>query len=94
MIFSIERILAKNFVESSSLDFFPKLSKVIVKKLSVRLQRFASAGEEQRHYIHNTFNCLVNEGFLRDQQGVQTRVSTARILAKKVNFEVPEPFFC
>ena len=30
------------------------------------------AGEEQRHYIHNTFNVLVNEGFLRDQQGVQT----------------------
>ena len=33
---------------------------------------FLLAGEEQRHYIHNTFNVLVNEGFLRDQQGVQT----------------------
>ena len=30
------------------------------------------AGEEQRHFVHNAFNVLVNEGFLRDQQGVHT----------------------
>ena len=30
------------------------------------------AGEEQRHYIHNVFNVLVNQGFLRDQQGFET----------------------
>ena len=30
------------------------------------------AGEEQRHFIENAFNVLVNEGFLRDQQGVHT----------------------
>ena len=31
-----------------------------------------SAGEEQRHFVNNAFNILINEGFLRDQQGVQT----------------------
>ena len=31
-----------------------------------------SAGPEQRHFVQNAFNVLVNEGFLRDQQGVQT----------------------
>ena len=30
------------------------------------------AGHEQRHFLQNAFNVLVNEGFLRDQQGVQT----------------------
>ena len=30
------------------------------------------SGEEQRHFVHNAFNVLVNEGFLRDQQGVHT----------------------
>ena len=30
------------------------------------------AGEEQRHLVHNAFNVLVNEGFLRNRQGVQT----------------------
>ena len=38
----------------------------------MRFLTFPSAGEEQRHYIHNTFNVLVNQGFLRDQQGVHT----------------------
>ena len=31
-----------------------------------------SADEEQRHFVHNAFNVLTNEGFLRDQQGVQS----------------------
>ena len=31
-----------------------------------------SAGEEQRHVVENAFNVLVNEGFLREQQGVHT----------------------
>ena len=31
-----------------------------------------SAGEEQRHVVENAFNLLVNEGFLREQQGVHT----------------------
>ena len=31
-----------------------------------------SAGEEQRHFVHNAFNVLINEGFLRDQQGAQS----------------------
>ena len=30
---------------------------------------FVLAGEEQRHFVHNAFNVLINEGFLRDQQG-------------------------
>ena len=29
-------------------------------------------GEEQQHRVSNAFNILANEGFLRDQQGVQT----------------------
>ena len=33
---------------------------------------FFLAGEEQRHFTHNAFNVLVNEGFLRNQQGVHT----------------------
>ena len=31
-----------------------------------------SAGVEQQHYVENALNILVNEGFLRDQQGVQS----------------------
>ena len=27
---------------------------------------------EQRHFLHNAFNSLVTEDFLREQQGVQT----------------------
>ena len=30
---------------------------------------FVIAGEDQRHFVHNAFNILINEGFLRDQQG-------------------------
>ena len=30
------------------------------------------AGHEQRHFVQNAFNVLVNEGFLRDQQGFQS----------------------
>ena len=30
------------------------------------------AGPEQRHFVHNAFNILVNEGFLREEQGVYT----------------------
>ena len=33
---------------------------------------FGLAGEEQRNFVHNAFNVLVNEGFLRDQQGIHT----------------------
>ena len=33
---------------------------------------FVLVGVEQQHFVHNAFNILVNEGFLRDQQGVQT----------------------
>ena len=33
---------------------------------------FVLAGVEQQHFVHNAFNILVNEGFLRNQQGVQT----------------------
>ena len=31
-----------------------------------------SAGEEQQHFVRNAFNVLVNEGFFRDQQGIQS----------------------
>ena len=33
---------------------------------------YGSAGVEQRHFVHNALNILVNESFLRDQQGVQS----------------------
>ena len=33
---------------------------------------FTLAGEEQRHFVSNAFNILVNEGFLREQQGFQS----------------------
>ena len=33
---------------------------------------FVSAGEEQRHLVHNAFNILVNEGLMRDEQEVYT----------------------
>ena len=38
----------------------------------MRFLTFPSAGEEQRHYIHNVFNVLINQGFLRDQQGFES----------------------
>ena len=69
-IFSIGKISAKNFVENSNSDFFPKLWEVNFQLLSASILYLA--GEEQRHYIHNTFNVLVNEGFLRNQQGFAT----------------------
>ena len=68
--FLTEKISVKNYVESSNLDFSPKLSKVIF--LDALVPTYFLAGVQQRHYIHNTFNVLVNEGFLRDQQGVQS----------------------
>ena len=33
---------------------------------------FVQAGQEQKHFVHNALNVLVHEGFLRDQQGVQS----------------------
>ena len=71
----IETISVKNFVASSNSDFFPKLSEVNFQDFVWFYDRtsiFHLAGEEQRHYIHNTFNVLTNEGFLRDQQGIET----------------------
>ena len=37
------------------------------------------AGEEQRHFVENAFNILVNEGFLRDEQGVHTLEAVQKI---------------
>ena len=38
----------------------------------VLYQFYISAGEEQKHMVENAFNVLLNEGFLRNQQGVQS----------------------
>ena len=40
--------------------------------IRIAFQFSFSAGEEQRHFVENAFNVLVNEGFLRDLQGAQT----------------------
>ena len=37
------------------------------------------AGEEQRHFIHNAFNVLINEGFFHDRQGVHTLAAVQKL---------------
>ena len=69
--FWIGKIFGRNFAESSVLGFFQKLSKVNFEAL-ILCYFFVLAGEEQRHFVHNAFNVLINEGFFRDQQGVYT----------------------
>ena len=67
----------KKFAESSYSDSFQRLWTVCFEKFQISLfqelfSHHTSAGVEQRHYVKNALNILVNEGFLRDQQGVQS----------------------
>ena len=50
---------------------FPKTLTGLSLKL-VLFFTFYPAGQEQKHFVHNALNVLVHEGFLRDQQGVQS----------------------
>ena len=54
-----------------SFGLFPKTLKGKIKFFSFFLLRHLAC-EEQRHFVHNSFNILVNEGFLRDQQGAHS----------------------
>ena len=76
------------------MDSFLKPSKVNFEDFSASI---FLAGQEQRHYIYNTFNVLANQGFLRDQQGIQTLEVVQRfyeitklkpIKAKKVELDI------
>ena len=69
--YSIWKICDKKSAENSCLDSFPKHWKVIFQTFNFSFT-LCSAGVEQRHTVVNAFNILVNGGFLRDQQGVQT----------------------
>ena len=50
---------------------FPKTLKGKFTILNLSLL-YVKAGDEQRHLVRNAFNILINEGFLRNKQGVQT----------------------
>ena len=69
----------KQFAERSYSDSFQRLWTVCFKKFQIEISLFQklfshhiSAGVEQQHYVHNALNILVNEGFLRNQQGAQS----------------------
>ena len=71
LIFCVEKTYDKNFAGSLASAFFQKLLLVSFHICTFEFM-FVLAGEEQRHFVHNAFNVLVNEGFLHDQQGVHT----------------------